>query len=192
MGTIGTGCLLQTAMLVTAGCGRDDPPPPEAVRPVRAIQVPDPTPDVLPVFTGRARAAIRSQLSFEVGGRILERRVDVGSIVEEGELLAALDPRDFENALRAAEADAKESRALRDRMAEAHKVRAVSDQDLTNAESELDAAEATLRIRRKALADTRLVAPHAGEVAAAYVEKFQVLKRPWTFGHRGFRHPLLQ
>ena len=138
---------LGVAALATA-CGGDEPPPPEVVRPVRAMQVPDPAPAELREFTGTARAAQRSELSFEVGGRIRERNVDVGSRVEEGELLAALDPRDFENALRAAKARAKEARATRDRVAEAHAVRAVSDQELTDAESQLQAALARLRIRR--------------------------------------------
>ena len=44
----------------------------QVIRPVRAIQVPDPASIGGRSFTGRARAARRSDLSFEVGGRILQ------------------------------------------------------------------------------------------------------------------------
>lgn len=168
--------LLPWVVVLATACGGDEAPAPEVARPVRAIQVPDPAPAELPAFTGRARAAKRSELSFEVGGRILERQVDVGARVEEGQLLALLDPRDFEQALRAADAQAKEARAFRNRIAGAHTSGAVSDQQLTNAESQLQSAEATLRIRQKALEDSKIVAPHAGEISAVYAETFQVVQ----------------
>lgn len=168
--------LLVGAAVVVSACSKAEAPRAEVVRPVRAIQVPDPAPAVLPAYTGRARAAERSKLAFEVDGRILERRVDVGDRVEKGQLLASLDPRDFQQALRAARAQAKEARAYRDRVAEARTFRAVSEQDLTDAENQLQAAEATLRIRKKALEDSELLAPHAGEVSAVYAETFQVVR----------------
>ena len=173
---LGIPSLLLGAALALSCGGGDDAPPPELVRPVRAMQVPDPAPETLPVFTGQARAAKRSNLSFEVGGRILERRVDVGERVEEGQLLALLDPRDFEQSLRSAQAQAKEARAFRNRVAKAHAAGAISDQELTNAESRLQSAEATLRIRLKDLEDSKLVAPHPGEISAVFAESFQVVQ----------------
>ncbi len=163
------------AALVAAGCGEPEAPPPEPIRPVRAIRVPDPAETANREFTGRARAVRRSELSFEVAGRILERPVDVGDVVREGDLLAKIDPRDFENALRAARAGLKQAKAYYDRIAEAHKLNAVSDQELTDAETAFRAARAEARLRAKDLEDTRIVAPHDGEITAAYVERFQVV-----------------
>jgi RND family efflux transporter MFP subunit len=167
--------LTALATLLPPGCGGSEKPAVESVRPVRAIQVPDPTDATHREFTGRARAARRSELSFEVPGRILERPVDVGDQVRAGDLVAALDPRDYDNALRAARARRKQAQALYERVVDAHVVKAVSDQDLTDAETRLREAEADVRLRAKALEDTRIVAPHDGEITAAYVERFQVV-----------------
>ena len=110
----------------------------------------------------RARAANRSEFSFEEGGRILERHVDVGTRVRKGQPIASLDPRDFRNALRSAEAN--EARAYYERVVEASKFGAVSEKELTDAESQLRSTEATLRIRRKDLATLyRLHEPAAGD-----------------------------
>ena len=43
---------------------------------------------------GRVRPRYESDLAFRVGGRIVERRVDVGVVVKPGQLLARLDPAD--------------------------------------------------------------------------------------------------
>ena len=41
-------------------------------------------------------------LAFEVPGQLIERPVNIGDEVEVGQVLARLDPRDYENELRAA------------------------------------------------------------------------------------------
>ena len=53
-------------------------------------------------FPGRAKAVDEANLAFEVSGKLVERPVDVGSVVEEGQLLAQLDARDYEARLVAA------------------------------------------------------------------------------------------
>jgi RND family efflux transporter MFP subunit len=49
----------------------------------------------------------------------------------------------------------------------------VSRQEVTNAEAQASAADAEVRIRRKALDDATLLAPFDGKVSATYVENFQ-------------------
>jgi RND family efflux transporter MFP subunit len=170
-------CAVALALQVLVACGRsEEQAPVEIIRPVRAIQVLDAESLSRREFTGTARAVQRSILSLEVPGRLTERPVDVGDEVEKGQLLAKLDPRDFENVLSAAKAAEKQTRALRDRVAEAHKVRAVSDQDLTDAEERLRAAVAEVKIRAKKLDDSELRAPHGGIVSATYVERFDVVQ----------------
>jgi RND family efflux transporter MFP subunit len=55
----------------------------------------------------------------------------------------------------------------------ASKSGAVSLQEVTDARAQAEAADAEVRIRRKALEDTTLVAPFEGRVASTYVENFQ-------------------
>jgi RND family efflux transporter MFP subunit len=56
-------------------------------------------------LSGTVRARFETPLSFQVGGRILERRVDAGQHVESGEVIIRLDPRDLEQAVQVARAD---------------------------------------------------------------------------------------
>ena len=154
-----------------AGCG--DEAPPDPVRPVISMKVADAAGFGERTFPGRAKATAEINVAFEVPGRLIERPVDVGTVVQEGDLLARLDPRDYENALEAATAERNRSEALYERVAEARKSGAVSAQELSDAKAAFEAAEATVKIRQKAVDDTRVVAPFAGTIAATYVENFQ-------------------
>ncbi|MCF8198030.1 MAG: biotin/lipoyl-binding protein, partial [Sulfuritalea sp.] len=56
-------------------------------------------------YSGEVRARIETTLAFRVGGKIIERKVDVGTAVKAGQTLARLDPADI--ALQAVQADAQ-------------------------------------------------------------------------------------
>ncbi len=51
------------------------------------------------------QASLPVDLGFRVGGKIIERSVEVGSLTNKGDVIARLDPKDFELALAAQEAD---------------------------------------------------------------------------------------
>ena len=55
-------------------------------------------------FPGRAEAIQHADLSFRVGGTLMALPVRVGMEVEAGQVVARLDPRDFEVRVRGAEA----------------------------------------------------------------------------------------
>ncbi|MDJ0851915.1 MAG: efflux RND transporter periplasmic adaptor subunit [Myxococcota bacterium] len=158
-------------ILAAAGCG--EAPKPDPVRPLVSMKVADASGLDRRTFTGRARATNEVNVAFEVSGRMIERPVDVGSVVKQGDLLARVDPRDFENSLAAAVAARQRAEALYERVAQARASGAVSAQELTDAKASFDAADATVRIREKALEDTRIVAPFDGTIAATYVENYQ-------------------
>ena len=77
---------------------------PVVIRPVRAMKIADTEDLEARWFPGRAQATQEVNIAFEVAGRIIERPVDVGDRVEEGDMLARLDPSDFQNELAAARA----------------------------------------------------------------------------------------
>lgn len=45
-------------------------------------------------YSGEVRARYETDLGFRIGGKIVERKVDVGAVVRKGDLLARLDPAD--------------------------------------------------------------------------------------------------
>ena len=166
-------CVAAVAMGLMLSACDEAPEPEEVVRPIRAMRVADAEALAARAFPCRAEAVNEINAAFEVAGRLIERPVRVGSNVKEGELLARLDPSDFENALAEAQARVERAQAMRDRVAQALRSGAVAAQDLTNAQAELDEALAVLEIRAKALSDTQLRAPFPGMIAATFVENFQ-------------------
>lgn len=91
-----TGCSQESS----TRAGEDRPPVVLAVNPAALSGAVKP-------FSGIIRARIESPLAFQVGGKIIRRHVDAGDSVAAGEVLFELDPADFDQALRAAEADMK-------------------------------------------------------------------------------------
>ncbi|PRC93307.1 efflux RND transporter periplasmic adaptor subunit [Solimicrobium silvestre] len=67
----------------------------EEVRPVRAVMVGAGSADVLAEFSGELRPRVESRLGFRVAGKIVARKVDVGTVVKRGQLLMQLDGQDL-------------------------------------------------------------------------------------------------
>lgn len=79
--------------MVLAGCAKHEAAP-EVVRPVLTQKV-EPTRAVdKTAYSGEVRARHETDLGFRIGGKIIERKVDVGAEVKKGTLLARLDPAD--------------------------------------------------------------------------------------------------
>jgi multidrug efflux pump subunit AcrA (membrane-fusion protein) len=77
-----------------AACSKDAPPP-EDVRPVRAMTLAAGGASASTEFSGDVRPRYESRLGFRVGGKISARKVDIGSSVSRGTVLMQLDPQDL-------------------------------------------------------------------------------------------------
>jgi RND family efflux transporter MFP subunit len=95
---------------VLAGCGEEPPPAAEPVRPVRVITVETGSGGELVSITGQVQAEEEVSLSFRVGGRMIERSVNVGDAVEAGQVIARLEREPAENQLRQARAALESAR----------------------------------------------------------------------------------
>lgn len=171
-------CLLLVLIAVAtliAGC-KKEPPAEEVIRPVRAVKIGDTESVTSRSFPGQAEATEEVNLTFEVPGRLIERPVNKGDEVKKGDLLARLDPRDYENDLATAQAREKQAKAYWERIDKAVKSGAVSEQDLTDAQAAFDVAKAEVRIKQKALDDTKITAPYDGIIAATYVENYEQVR----------------
>lgn len=98
------------AALLFVGCQKPSNRP-EPVRPVRAVKVGDVKAVEGRQFPGRARAKDEVDISFRIGGPLVSLPVDVGSMVAAGDVIAAIDPRDFRAALDSAEGTLSVARA---------------------------------------------------------------------------------
>ncbi len=163
--------VLFSAYWTLMGC--EEKTKPEIIRPVKAVKLQTAAGFGGNKFPGRAEATTELNLGFEVSGTIKERPVNKGDNVKKGQLLARLDPRDFQNEIAAAVAERDRNKAYRDRIAEALKSNAVSRQSLDDAEARLEQSRAAVRIKRKALEDAHIYAPFDGTVSWTYKEAGQ-------------------
>jgi multidrug efflux system membrane fusion protein len=172
------------------GCGREAPPAsPADIRPVRAEQVGLHVAHSGTRYAGEVRARHETDLAFRVAGRVQTRKVEVGTEVGAGQVIATLDPDDYALAasaaraqLVAAEAEARLAQQDLQRYAELRAQNFIAQAELDRRRTAADAAQARVRqLRAEAArqgnqqAYTRLTAPHAGVVTALNFEAGQVV-----------------
>lgn len=161
----------------------------DVVRSVRVARVGDPEALKGRVFPGRARATQEVELSFRVKGPLIALPIVIGDRVQEGDLLARIDPRDFEVQLRNAEGQLQRAKANLERadseyqrllgvqnknpelVSEVAVERAREAFELGKADTA--ALEATVDAARDALDYTYLKAPYHGTIVARYAENFE-------------------
>ncbi len=131
----------------------------EDIRPVRAIVLQSSDVDVNAEFSGEVRPRVESRLGFRVGGKIISRKVDVGTQVKRGQVLMQLDPQDLKLAqtqalasLRAAETNRDFALAELKRYQELREKNFVSQAILDSKSSAYKAADATVDSSRAVLA----------------------------------------
>ena len=176
--------ILPFATILTLSCGPNEELPPPPLRPVRYQEVYSTGGKRTRTFSGTAQADVETTLSFRVGGNVRRVLVDIGDRVEEGQLIAEMDPTDFELQVQEAEADLIQAEA-RSRQVEAdyervrglYENRNASKADLDaaraaaeSARAEIDASIKRLEQARSRLSYTRLRAPTTGSIASVSVE----------------------
>ena len=158
--------------IVLSACQREEVEREPVVRPVRIVTIGDAGSGRSLSFSGSIRAGETAELGFEVSGRIIELPIDEGQQVSAGELLARLDPADFQSQLDQAEANFRQAETTFERYKDIVERGAVSRQELDLRQRNFEVAQAELATARKALSDTRLVAPFAGEIGRRLVDNF--------------------
>ena len=181
--------LTLTGLLALFACGPAEPPPPEPPRPVRAITaLLEPGGETV-TLTGQVEAAEEVGLAFRIGGRMIERRVNIGDQVRAGQIIARLEdstPRDNLRAARASTAAARaalvQARNHYDRqnqlLRSGFTTRANYDdavRRLQAAQSQVDASLAQESIAETTLAYTDLVADSNGVVTTRGAEPGEVV-----------------
>ena len=180
--------LVLLSALLLAACSK----PPAAEEPVRAVKVLTVGLDSFTAgyeFAGEVKAQVESRLGFRVGGKIIQRQAELGQRVKAGQLLAQLDPRDYQLAVAAASAQLAAAATQRDlaqadygRYKELKAQNFISGAELERRDSTLKAAQAQFTQAQSHLAlqgnqanDARLLADVAGVVTAVEAEVGQVV-----------------
>lgn len=176
-------------LALLSACSKDGPPP-EDVRPVRALTLATGGVNASAEFSGDVRPRYESRLGFRVGGKISARKVDIGNSVQRGTVLMQLDPQDLrlgqaqaQANLRAAQTNADLARAelkrYQDLRSQNFVSQAVLDQKVAAARSSqasVEAARAQSREQANQTGYASLVSDTDGVVTGIDAEVGQVVQ----------------
>ena len=140
-------------------------------------------------YSGVVKGRYETNLSFQVGGKIISRNVQTGSVVRAGEVLMTLDPKDIVEQSHSADAQVastlaqlKLAKANFDRYSELFKAEAIAAVVLDQYKTEYDAAKAAYdaavaqaQQSQNALDYTTLTANADGVISAVNAEVGQVV-----------------
>ena len=166
--------IVLTTLLVSS-CGDKAPPEDKSavVKPVKTLVLGASSSGTRHSFPGKVKASQQVDLAFEVAGRIIDLPVKKGQAVKKGELLARLDPADFENTLVKRKAQYENTQVNLRRAERLLAGGAVSQAEHDKRKTMFESAEADLKIAEKAVKDTHLKAPFSGLVAKKFVDNYQ-------------------
>jgi RND family efflux transporter MFP subunit len=180
--------LVITVALLPVACGKE-PPKKAEIRPVRVTTIQHAPSGETISLTGQIQAKDQVNLAFRIGGRLLERNVTVGDPVTPGQTVARIEPQDYQNALRSAEADLASAQAVlanaqgsESRQSEllgrgfaARSQYDQAQQQLKTAQSQVESAQAKLQNAKDNLTYTDLKSDVSGAVTAKGAEPGEVV-----------------
>ncbi len=173
---------------LVAACSQPEPPP-EPVRAVKLLTVGASELQTVQEYAGEVRAGVESRLGFRVAGKLVERPVQLGQRVQAGQVLAQIDPQDYQLSAAAARAQVASAQTQYElaaadyqRYGKLREQNFISGAELERRESALKAARSQLQqAQAQAQAQgnqaqyTRLQADASGVVTGIDAEPGQVL-----------------
>ena len=189
MNTSPSAALLAVPLAALLAACSPNQPAPEAPRPVRTAEIRYDAAREANRYVGTVRARHEVDQAFRVGGKVVQRKVDVGQTVREGDVLAVLDDTDYRLAVEAAQqqltaatTQARQAESDRRRLGALKMDGSVSDSDDEKATSGARTAEAAaeaqargLELARNRLKYTVLRASRTGVVTSVKFEVGQVV-----------------
>lgn len=174
--------------LLVVGCSKPAQAP-EPERAVRTLVLASDSAGGTREYAAEIRARTESRLSFRVGGKLLQRRVNLGDVVRPGQLLAQLDAQDLVLAQEAGKAAVLAARVNRDQLgADYRRFIELKDQGFISAaelerrdsafkaaQAQLEQARAQAGVQANQAAYAMLVADTAGVITGVDAEPGMVV-----------------
>lgn len=187
---IKVAALLLPIALALSACEREQADAAPAIRPVRTVTVASRNAEEGISLTGHIEAMNEVTYAFRVGGRIIERLVNVGDHLEADQVIARLDPLNEQNAVRSAQAALNAARGQlsvaqntyerqQTLLARGFTTQAQyeqAEQARIAARSQVENADAQLKIAEDRLGFTELKAASEGTVTARRVDQGEVVQ----------------
>ncbi len=145
------------------------------ITPVKLVTVPALGQQTVDSFLAKVDATDRAQLSFQVGGAIESETVRMGEQVTKGQVIARLDPTDYQLAVDAKQAQFELAKTQYQRAKQLFSKKLISADSYDQTETRYKATRASLDQAKTDLAHTALVAPFDGMVSYNYAKQFQLV-----------------
>jgi RND family efflux transporter MFP subunit len=142
-------------------------------RPAKIVELQPSNAGLRRTYPGTLAASQQADLAFRVSGQLVELPAISGERVKAGDLLARLDPTDFENTIAGLQARFDLAKTQLDQARELLKKNLSSQLLFDQAESEFKSARAALQQAKDNLRYTRLQAPFDGVIARVGIENHQ-------------------
>ncbi|MFT6422143.1 MAG: RND family efflux transporter MFP subunit [Thalassolituus sp.] len=168
-------------MSALSGCTETTPEvEAEGVRPAKIFQVGSPDEAQVRRFPAQVQSAERASLAFRVSGELLKLPAQSGQAVKEGDVLAALDPADYQVQVDDRKARYELAHAQYERVKNLFKMAQISQSQLDQAKADLDISKAALKTAQSDLSYTELKAPFDGTVANVFADNHQSINAGTT------------
>ncbi|MBQ7558684.1 MAG: efflux RND transporter periplasmic adaptor subunit [Synergistaceae bacterium] len=162
-------------------------PQKEVIRPVKTVTLRSNGKGGLWQYYGTLQGGRRVDLSFRVSGPVSSIKVERGASVKKGQLLATLDPRDYQTQLKQAQSNQAQAQAQYEnaeanfkRYENLYKQKVVPKSTYDTFKTEMNVARSALNVARASttavrdsVRDTELRAPFDGVIVDRLVESFQ-------------------
>ncbi len=165
--------LLSAFALTSCGETQNEEVREAAIRPAKLLTLSAAAEQHAKSYPAVLDAAKKSELGFQVGGLIQTLGVTEAQTIEEGHIIAALDPLDYRAQLASAKSQYEVANEEYERAARLLKENAIARNAYEQRKSSREVAQAALETAEKALADTKLIAPFSGLIAQVPVKKLQ-------------------
>ncbi|MGL5682790.1 MAG: efflux RND transporter periplasmic adaptor subunit [Marinifilaceae bacterium] len=127
-------------------------------------------------YVGSVQATQFSELAFKVSGQLITLNVDAGQTVKKGQLIASIDPYDFNLKVNTAQAQYIAAKQIYERTQNLYNANAVAKQNLESAQADYIQATSALNFAKNTLSNTKLLAPFDGFIENKYVENHEVIQ----------------
>ena len=165
--------LFLASFILLFGCKEKEEAKVEQIRPVKAIQAQtaaDLLSKGLPAVSAEHREV---DLSFRVSGPLIKLTIETGSAVKKGQLIAEIDPRDYEVAIIGAEGRMKQASAEEQRYKNLYEKGSVSKNEYDIKLANYLESKVRYDNAVNDLKDTKIYAPFNGFIGRKLAENFQ-------------------
>lgn len=145
------------------------------ITPVKLWQVPELNASAQDSFIAKIDATDRASLSFQVAGEIESLNVKMGANVSKGEVLALLEPNDYQLTLDAKRAEFELAKTGFERAKQLYKKKLISTDTYDQSETQYKAAQASLKQAQADLKYTKIIAPFDGVISMTFAKEHQVV-----------------